>query len=71
MSVHTEKYEAVCQPQAYQDLRADILQTLAVRAFENNWSNWFRNLRYNVSRYFRLFLYGSSSFLLLMLTIQC
>lgn len=48
MSVHTEKYEAICQTQAYQDLRADILQTLSVRAFENNWGNWFRNLRYYV-----------------------
>ena len=36
MSVHREKYEAICQTQAYQDLRADILQTLSVRAFENN-----------------------------------
>lgn len=53
MSVYTEKYEAICQTQAYQDLRADILQTLSVRAFENNWGNWFRNFRYYV---FTLFL---------------
>lgn len=52
MSVHTEQYQAVCQTQAYQDLRADILQTLAVRAFENNWGNWFRNLRYYVCTVF-------------------
>lgn len=52
MSDHTEQYEAVCQTQAYQDLRADILQTLSVRAFENNLGNWFRNLRYYVCTIF-------------------
>ena len=52
MSDHTERYEAVCQTQVYQDLRADILQTLSVRAFENNWGNWFRNLRYYVCTVF-------------------
>lgn len=52
MPDHTEQYKAVCQTQAYQDLRADILQTLSVRAFENNWGNWFRNLRYYVCTVF-------------------
>lgn len=52
MSVHIEKYETICQTQAYQNLRANMLQTLAVRAFENNWGNWFRNFRYYVCTVF-------------------